>query len=171
MRTGRGSPPIGYMAGWRQGTDPADRAYDDEGQFSQGANRMKFVAAYAVALIVFLALDALWLGVVAKSFYMSRIGELILDQPRWGVAVIFYAVYVVGLVYFAIAPGMAAGSAGVAALNGALFGFFAYLTYNATNLSTLKGYDPVVAIVDTSWGTLLGATVSFATVLVMSRFS
>ena len=131
---------------------------------------MKPVAAYLIALVVFLALDALWLGIVARSFYMSRIGELILDQPRWGIAVIFYALYVVGLVYFAIMPGLAAGSTGTAALNGALFGFFSYLTYNATNLSTLEGYDAVVAAVDTGWGTMLGATVAGVTVVLMGLF-
>lgn len=129
---------------------------------------MKYLSAYGIALVIFLALDAVWLGLVARGFYMSRIGDLILDTPRWGVAVIFYAVYVVGLVYFAISPGLTAGSAAVAALNGALFGFFAYLTYNFTNLSTLKGYDTGVALLDTTWGTMLGAAVAFLTVAIMT---
>lgn len=128
---------------------------------------MRYVYAYLVALVVFLALDALWLGVVARSFYTSRIGELLLDSPRWGVALVFYAVYVVGLVYFAVSVGMATGSWTAAALNGALFGFFAYLTYNATNLSTLKGYSTAVALVDTTWGTVLGAVVAGATIIIL----
>lgn len=131
---------------------------------------MKFAYAYGIALIVFLALDALWLGVIARNFYANRMGELLLDQPRWGVAAVFYAVYVVGIVYFAIATGLNGGGVSTAALNGALFGFFAYLTYNATNLAVLKGYDPVVALVDTSWGTVVGAATAGATVWLMARF-
>ena len=127
---------------------------------------MKYAAAYGIALVIFLALDALWLGVVARGFYMSRIGDLILDNPRWAVAGLFYVLYIAGLVYFAISTGFA-GGARIAALNGALFGFFAYLTYNATNLSTLKGYDGAFATVDTLWGTFLGAAVSSLTIVVM----
>jgi uncharacterized membrane protein len=131
---------------------------------------MRYVAAYGIALVIFLVLDAIWLGLVARGFYMSRIGDLILDQPRWAVAGIFYAAYVVGLVYFAISTGMNGGGPAVAALNGALLGFFSYLTYNFTNLSTMKGYDTAVALVDTTWGTFLGAAVSFLTVLALSAF-
>jgi uncharacterized membrane protein len=128
---------------------------------------MKYVNAYGIAVVVFLVVDAIWLGVVARGFYASRMGDIILDQPRWGVAAVFYVVYVAGLVYFAIGVGMEQDSVRVAALNGALFGFFCYLTYDATNLAVLKGYDPVVAIVDVAWGTVLSGTVAAATILVM----
>jgi uncharacterized membrane protein len=118
---------------------------------------MKYAAAYGLALLIFLVMDALWLGVVARNFYFTRMADILLDQPRWGVAAAFYAFYVVGVVYFAVAPGMAAGSWSVAAFNGALFGGFAYLTYNATNLSVMRGYDPLIALVDTSWGAVVTA--------------
>lgn len=127
----------------------------------------RYAAAYAVALVLFLILDALWLGLVARSFYMSRIGELILDQPRWGIAAVFYALYVVGLVYFGVSTGFDSGGPAIAALNGGLFGFFAYLTYNATNLSTLKGYSNTIAVVDTLWGTAMGAAVAFLTIVIL----
>ncbi len=107
---------------------------------------MKYASAYGIALVIFLVLDGLWLGVVAKGLYAARMGDLLADNPRWGVAVVFYAIYVIGLVYFAISAGMEAGSWKVAALNGALFGFFCYLTYDATNLAVLKGYDPLIAV-------------------------
>ena len=130
---------------------------------------MKYVAAYVVALVIFLALDALWIGVLAKGLYAERIGGLLLEQPRWGVAVLFYGLYLIGLLYFGALPGFAAGSAAVGALNGALFGFFAYMTYSATNLAVMKGYDATVAIADTAWGTVLGAVVAGATVAVIGR--
>lgn len=128
---------------------------------------MKYLAAYGIALVLFLILDAIWLGLVARGFYMDRIGHLILDQPRWGIAALFYAFYIAGLVYFAISTGFDSGGAMIAAFNGALFGFFAYLTYNFTNLSTMKGYDGLLAVVDTSWGTVMGAAVSFGTILIL----
>lgn len=131
---------------------------------------MKYAYAYGIALVIFLILDGIWLGVVARNFYVSRMGDLMLDQPRWGVAAIFYAIYIIGAVYFAISAGMAERSWQVAALNGALFGFFAYLTYNGTNLAVLRGYDEVVAVVDTLWGATVTAAVAGGTVMVMNAF-
>ena len=129
---------------------------------------MKYAGAYGIALAIFLILDAIWLGVVARGFYAARMGDLMLEQPRWGVAVLFYALFVVGLTYFAISGSVEAGDWQRAALNGALFGFFTYLTYDATNLAVLKGYDPVVAVVDVAWGTVLGGVVAGATVAIWS---
>lgn len=129
---------------------------------------MSYVLAYAIAVVVFLAVDLAWLGLIAKGFYADRLGGLLRDKPRWGVAIAFYALYVAGLVYFAIAPAMASGDWQAATLNGALFGFFTYLTYDFTNLAVLKGYDPLVAVVDTLWGTVLGATVAGVTTVVLA---
>lgn len=129
---------------------------------------MKFVPVYFIALIIFLAIDAIWLGVISRGFYAERIGPLLLDRPRWGVAAIFYALFVVGLVYFAISGHLAEGDWKGAALAGALFGFFTYLTYDATNLAVLKGFDTTVAIVDVIWGTFLGAVVAGSTVAIAS---
>jgi len=127
----------------------------------------KYITAYLVALTIFLALDALWLGLVARGFYMGRIGDLVLDNPRWAFAALFYLLFIVGLVYFAISTGFGEGDARMAALNGAALGFLCYLTYNATNLSTLKGWDTTLAFVDTLWGTFIGAAVSGLTIVVL----
>ena len=132
---------------------------------------MRYAQAYGIALVIFLILDGIWLGLVARTFYTSRIGDIMLDQPRWGVAAIFYAIYVMGIVYFAVQAGLAQSSWTTAAFNGALFGFFSYLTYNATNLSVIRGYDGVVAVVDTLWGASVGAVVAGGTVLVMQWLS
>ena len=129
---------------------------------------MRYVTAYGIALLLFLVLDAIWLSTVARSVYVPRIGEMMLDQPRWGVAAVFYLLYVVGLLYFAILPGWREANWQAAALNGALLGFFAYLTYNATDLSVMKGYDTLVAILDTAWGTVAGAAVAGATVAILA---
>jgi uncharacterized membrane protein len=131
---------------------------------------MRYVSAYLVALVIFLVLDALWIGVVARGFYLERIGELLRAQPDFIVAGLFYAIYVAGLVYFAIAGGLAGGGWMRAATDGALFGFFAYLTYNATNLAVMRGYDAVVAAVDTAWGAFAGGLIAGLTVLLVSAF-
>jgi uncharacterized membrane protein len=131
---------------------------------------MKIAVAYVVALIVFLAIDLTFLGYVARSFYVERMGALMAEQPRWGVAFLFYAAYIAGLLYFVISGALAGGNWTSAALNGALFGFFCYLTYDFTNLAVMKGYDPVLAVVDTIWGTVLTGTVAAVTVAIVSRF-
>lgn len=128
---------------------------------------MKYASAYIVALALFLILDAIWLATVARSVYMPRIGGILLEQPRWAVAAIFYLLYPAGLVYLAVLPGWRDGSWQVAALNGAVLGFVAYLTYNATNLALLKGYDGMIAVLDTAWGTACGAATAGLTVAIL----
>jgi len=137
----------------------------------QEKRSMRYATAYGIALVIFLALDALWLGVVARSFYAARMGDLMADAPRWGVAVAFYVLYVVGLVYFAISTGMDNGAWRTAALNGALFGFFCYLTYDATALAVIRGFDPVLSTVDVLWGTFVSALTAGATVMLLGLVS
>jgi uncharacterized membrane protein len=111
------------------------------------------VILYLSAAAIFLPLDAIWLGLVARRFYMAEIGPLLLDRPNWGVALGFYLLYLVGLVIFAMLPALASGSWRTALVYGALFGLFAYATYDLTNLSTLRGFTWRIALVDIAWGT------------------
>jgi len=132
---------------------------------------MQYLAAYVVTAIIFLFIDFLWLGHIAKTFYFSRLGELLLDKPNLGVAAVFYAVYVIGIVIFAVGPALQSGSWKTALLYGALFGFFCYATYDMTNLATLKGWPVTVAIVDTIWGTVLtGASALLGFLIVKQLF-
>ncbi|NWG46939.1 MAG: DUF2177 family protein [Alphaproteobacteria bacterium] len=118
--------------------------------------------AYAGSLIAFLAIDYLWLTRVALDFYRSRIGELLLERPNLAVAGLFYLFYVVGVVVFAVGPALKAGDWRLALAYGALFGLIAYGTYDITNLATLKGWSPTVAVVDILWGGVLTATSALA---------
>ena len=118
----------------------------------------KLVIAYIATMIVFFAIDFVWLTTIAQKFYQSQIGPLLLDEFRVGVAVGFYMFYLGGLIFFAVNPALKAESLATAALYGALFGFFCYATYDLTNLATLKGYTVTVAVVDMAWGTLLTGT-------------
>jgi len=124
----------------------------------------KYLSAYGIALVLFLIIDGLWLGIVARNFYAVRMGDLMSDSPRWGMAAVFYIFYLVGLVYFAISVGITNGNWTAAACNGALYGFFCYLTYNFTNLSVVRDFDTTLAFADTAWGTLMSAAVSVGTV-------
>lgn len=128
---------------------------------------VKYLYVYLIALAIFLLLDAIWLGLVARSFYQTHLGPLLLTRPRFGVAGLFYAIYIVGLLYFALVPGLDAANLSLTLLRAALFGFFCYLTYDASNLATLKGYAESIAIADIIWGAVLSAVTGGATFLVV----
>jgi uncharacterized membrane protein len=124
-------------------------------------NIQLFFTLYALSVPVFFAVDMIWLGFVAKDFYQKKIGHL-LGDVQWGVAILFYLLFLLGLTFFATYVGVQAGSWKMAAVYGALFGFFTYLTYDLTNLATLKGWPVSVVYVDILWGSLLGALVAGA---------
>ncbi len=131
---------------------------------------MQYVAAYVATAIIFLFIDFIWLAYVAKNFYFSRLGDLLLEKPNMAVAAGFYAIYVVGIIIFAVAPALQSGSWKTALIYGALFGFFAYATYDMTNLATLKNWSVTVSIVDTIWGTVLTGTSALLGYLVVRQF-
>lgn len=122
-----------------------------------------FAKLFAIALPVFFAIDMVWLGLVAKNFYREQIGSLLKQDVNWVAAVIFYMIFIAGLVTFVIAPAMEKHSWTHALLYGAFFGFVCYATYDLTNLSVAKDWPLAITIVDLIWGTVLAASVSTAT--------
>ena len=127
---------------------------------------MLYVKAYAATAAVFLAIDAVWLGVVAQNFYFSRLSHLLADEVNYAAAGGFYLAYAAGVVYFAVAPALAQGSWRRAALNGALLGLIAYGTYDMTNIATLRDWPVIVSVVDMAWGTVLTGTSALAGYLI-----
>jgi uncharacterized membrane protein len=119
---------------------------------------MKMVVAYFAAAAAFLVLDLLWLGYVASGFYRSELGPLLAESVNISAALVFYALFPVGLMIFAVGPALESGGVPRAFLLGALFGFFAYATYDLTNLATLKGFSLRMALVDMAWDGLLAGT-------------
>jgi uncharacterized membrane protein len=119
-----------------------------------------FVIAYAGTLISFLLADAIWLGLVARSFYRDQLGDLMLPSPNLIVAALFYLFFAIAIVVLATRPGLETGSVLTAIGYGALLGVAAYGTYDITNLSTLKGWPVTLSIVDMAWGTILTAMAS-----------
>lgn len=132
---------------------------------------MTYILAYVGTVVTFLGLDFLWLGKVATGFYRSRIGSLLLDQPNFIAAGIFYLFYVAGIVYFAVQPALVTGNWTTAAIAGAILGFIAYGTYDMTNLATLKNWSPIVVIVDMAWGTVLTSVSAVAGYWMAQKFS
>lgn len=116
-----------------------------------------FAKAYAVTLPVLLALDALWLGVVAKGFYRRWLGDLLRPDIRPVPVIAFYALYIAALLVLAVQPAVERESLGRAALLGALLGLTAYASYDLVNLATLRHFSVMVAVVDMAWGTAVSA--------------
>jgi uncharacterized membrane protein len=125
-----------------------------------------FIKLYFIALPVFFAIDMVWLGLIAKSFYAKQIGYLMKTDINWAAAILFYLLFIVGLVLFVIIPAVEKGSWVHSLLFGALFGLITYATYDLTNLATLKDWPLLVTIVDLTWGAVLAASVSIITYLI-----
>ncbi len=118
--------------------------------------------AYIGALLAFLLLDGLWLGVLMNSTYRELLGSLMRAQPTWGAAISFYLLYVSGMVFFVVLPALARGSARRAAASGAFFGLVAYGTYDLINWTTLQGWSAQLALMDMAWGALLTCLASLS---------
>lgn len=117
----------------------------------------KYLAAYGGTAVVMVALDMLWLGVIAKPMYQQGIGHLMAETPDIGVAVVFYLLYALGVVIFAVSPQHKGSTWANTLIMGALFGFFAYATYDLTNLATLRQWPLHLSLIDIAWGTLISA--------------
>jgi uncharacterized membrane protein len=125
-------------------------------------NIKSIIISYVLTFIVFLMVDMLWIGVIARNLYQKLLGGFITDKVNWTAAFIFYFIYVAGISIFAIYPAVNKGSAVNAILMGALFGFFAYATYDLTNYATLKGWPLPIVFIDILWGAVVSAIVSFS---------
>lgn len=121
---------------------------------------------YGIALLVFFAIDMVWLVGVARTFYQAQIGFIMAKNPNWIAAIVFYLLFIAGLVYFVIAPAVEHKSWTEALYRGAFFGLLTYATYDLTNLATLKNWPVLVTVVDMIWGTVLSASVASITVLI-----
>lgn len=121
---------------------------------------MAFIKLYLLTLPVFFAIDMVWLGLVANKFYQQQIGHLMAKNINWPAALIFYLLFIAGLVIFVITPALSKKDWLVAFGFGALFGLITYATYDLTNLATLKNWPLLVTIIDLIWGMVLSSSVS-----------
>jgi len=121
-----------------------------------------YLKLYLATLVAFFAIDIVWLAFVARTFYRKYIGFLMAPSPNWPAAIIFYLLFIAGILVLAVLPGLETGSLKTTLLRGALFGLVAYATYDLTNLATLKDWPLIVTVVDLIWGTVLSTVVSLA---------
>lgn len=123
---------------------------------------MKLLLAYGATALVFAAVDFVWLTTMGETVYRPALQELMAPEVNYPAAVLFYVVYVAGIVFLAVRPAVQAESFAVAFVNGAVLGICAYATYDLTNMATLKTWPAHVAVLDVGWGTVLTAVAASA---------
>ena len=119
-----------------------------------------YIKLYIAVLVAFFAIDMLWLGLLARTFYRKHLGYIMAPSPNWPAAIIFYLLFLVGLLVFVVHPGLESGSLKTTLLRAALYGLITYATYDLTNQATLKDWPVVVTVVDMAWGVFLSVAVS-----------
>jgi uncharacterized membrane protein len=118
------------------------------------------IILYIIATVTFFIIDLTWLGLIARKFYFNQLGHLMKTDINWTAAIIFYLIFIVGILVFAVYPALNSNSLQKAIILGALFGFIAYATYDLTNLATLKDWPIKLVAVDMIWGSILSASVA-----------
>jgi uncharacterized membrane protein len=131
---------------------------------------MTYVTGYVAALLTFFLVDMAWLGTMAPRFYRPTLGDIAISGVNLPPVIVFYALYPVGLLIFAIIPALKSASLTTAVIYGALFGFFTYATYDLTNHATLRNWTLQLTLVDVAWGTVLAAISSVVSFWVVSKF-
>ena len=130
-----------------------------------------FIKAWAITTLFFLVVDAIWLGVITKSFYASQLGHLMRENVNFGIAALFYLFFSAAIVYLASYNGFKANSATIALIAGAVLGLAAYGTYDITNMATLKDWPIQMSLVDMVWGTVITAASSYVGFRALQYFS
>ena len=123
-------------------------------------NTSFYLKLYLLTVPVFFIIDLIWLGVVAKGFYQNNLKYILSPNVNWTAAIIFYLIYIVGILIFAVVPAVTKDSWRYAVVWGALFGFFTYATYDLTNLALIKDWPLKIVVVDILWGVVLCSTVA-----------
>ena len=129
----------------------------------------RYIATYIITLFSFVAIDLVWLMWLARPTYVAEMGNLLRKEPQLFAAAAFYLLYAAGLMFFAVSPGLKAGSIVYAMFVGAALGLVAYGTYDLTNLSVVEGFNLRIALIDLVWGTVLSGTTAALVVAVTSK--
>ncbi len=132
---------------------------------------MTTLKQFIVAMVVFLALDMLWLGVVAKNLYSRYLGHLMAAQVNWFAAIAFYILFVIGLIYFVLTPALSKESWRHALLAGAFYGLITYATYDLTNMATMKDWPTAITFIDLIWGAVLSGATAVLSYFILQKLS
>jgi uncharacterized membrane protein len=125
----------------------------------------QFGKYYLIALVVFVILDAIWLGIISRNLYSKYLGYIMTETPNWIAAIIFYLLFIVGIVVFVVFPGIEEKNLWISFGKAALFGLVTYATYDLTNLATIKSWPIQITIIDLIWGTSLSSIVGVTTII------
>ena len=128
-----------------------------------------YLKLYFATLIAFLAIDMVWLGFVARTIYQKYLGFLLAPTTNWIAALLFYLLFILGILVFVVVPGLEKNSLKVTLLRAALFGLITYATYDLTNLATVKNWPVLITVIDMAWGTVLSVVVSYISFLAGKR--
>ncbi len=128
-----------------------------------------FLKLYGIAVPTFFVIDMLWLGLIARGLYRDKLGYLLAESVNWPAAIIFYLLFLVGLVVFVVYPAYTDSSLSKAVLLGGLFGLITYATYDLTNLATIRDWPLSITVIDLAWGAVLAASVSVVTYLIAQK--
>jgi len=118
---------------------------------------LKYLTAYVCTAFIHLPVDLLWIGYLGRNIYRDGMGPILVDRINVPAGVAFYVIYAIALVIFAVVPALNSGSWRTALIWGGVFGFFAYATYDFTNLATLTHFPFKMAMIDLAWGTFVSA--------------
>lgn len=121
---------------------------------------MNYLLAYVSSVILFATIDITWLMTMGARLYKQTLGDILLPNVNIAPAMAFYLIYPAGLTYFAVMPSLRSGSSSDALLNGAMFGFFAYATYELTNYATLRNWTFEITVVDITYGAIASGAVA-----------
>lgn len=130
---------------------------------------MQMLRNFAITFVVFMAIDLVWLGFIAKNLYSKYLGYIMTDKVNWGAAILFYVLFIIGLLFFVISPALDKNSWTYAIGAGALYGLLTYATYDLTNLATLKDWPITITVIDMIWGTTLAALTSIISFSILQR--
>ena len=121
---------------------------------------MKYILHYVATVPIFFVVDLFWLGWLGRPIYKKYIGHLMTTDTNWTAALTFYALFILGILIFAVYPALKLGDPKHALIYGALFGFFTYMTYELTNMAVIEGWSWGIVPIDIIWGVILCSSVS-----------
>ena len=131
---------------------------------------MQTLLVYGITTLIFFAIDMLWIGLIARSFYREKLGFILSTEVNWPAAIVFYLLYIGGILYFAVLPALREHHWQTAVMQGAVLGLLCYATYDLTNMATIKNWPLVVVIVDMLWGVVLTGSVALVSYLIAAKF-
>ena len=125
---------------------------------------------YFITLVVFLAIDMVWLLVISKKLYSEKLGYLLAEKPNLIIAFVFYIIFAAGILFFVIQPALALGSWKYALFAGMFFGLVTYATYDLTNMATIRDWPAIITVVDLIWGSFVSASTALISLYIITKF-